>query len=739
MLEITGYKLLEKIATGGMATVWKARQLSLDRIVAIKILDKNSLLGKNAINRFRKEAQTAARLNHPNIIQVFDAGEIDGQAYLVMEFVEGQSVGEIISIHGTIKEKRALEILEKTAEALKYAWDKECLIHCDVNPNNILIEQDTNHIKITDLGIARLIGLRRRENEDSDLITGTPNYTSPEQSAGINDLDCRTDMYSVGATLYHMVTGVLPFHDAKGSGAMTRHEKDYLDDSVTVNPELSNEVAWLIEKLLIKNRALRPMYWTQAIDDFHEVMQGRLPKPPLPEDGESTMRRDVKRTSVESKKSTSMPILKKKPAAKLALKKADVPDALTASTSAENPVMGAFRTTILLVCLAGIVYAGFYFYGRTKGPPKPVVVPDVVEEVDVVEKTDAVVKRDEVTEKEPEPNDWPSEDFLAGARFFNRALDGYNKYLKNRSNPDILKRVEKNCREAIAYFEACKDDVPEGTDIDQYMTQAYKLLNDAQKSNVGSFSKDESSSVDEALKNKQIQKRQQIEQARRAKQQLLFENKETPSDTEAAPKPEPEGLLKVSLNTGWDSAYSGGVPGKEIGRLLTRHVEPTSQTLVDSTVVLYPGITCMMKAKEAAQAVKMELPLRRGLETPGILTGSLYTYTFEGDFYGARELTIVCDRNDRVVMTQLYDDRTSPSKIQKSLFSSNWSVYDFIGGRKRTDADGQIAHMVRRRSKMIRIDTELAASGSDEEVMATSRVALMMPVRFAGMILQANQ
>ena len=117
---------------------------------------------------------------------------------------------------------------------------------------------------------------------------------------------------------------------------------------------------------------------------------------------------------------------------------------------------------------------------------------------------------------------------------------------------------------------------------------------------------------------------------------------------------------------------------------------------------------------------------------------SLMNFTFEGNFYGARECSVVCDRNKRVIMVQLYDDRVTPSKLQTALFSDNWTAYDFINGKKRDDGDERIAHQVRRRNRVLRIDTELS-NGSPDSGEAKARVVLMMPDRVASMLLQANK
>jgi len=731
MLEIAGYELIEKIADGGMGTVWKAHQLSLDRLVAIKIMDASSLPNQEARDRFRKEAQIAARLSHHGIVQVYDTGEVDGSAYLVMEYVDGESVGDYIQLHGALKEARALEIVESVARSLAYAWEKECLIHCDINPNNILINRGTGSVKVADLGLARMISIRHEQTDDEQII-GTPNYTSPEQSAGVSDLDCRSDMYSLGATLYHMVTGQLPFHDATGSQAMTRHEEDFLADPMEVNPELSASTAWLIEKLMIKNRALRPHFWTQTIKDIEEVRQGRPPHPPLPDEGSSTVLRSSARTQVKSSKPRV--IVSSKAGGepkKLTLKKTELEEMVQVKPRNENQVGNALRNLGFLLFLAIVVYAALLYHGKVQGPP----VPFQLEHELAFPSEESEAQRDDEVVEEPSvksPDEWKNEDFIQGARLFNQALADYNAYQSSRSDPEVLNLVEKRCREAIDHFEACRAEAPEVVDIDLYVKQCYGLIANVRHSSMLS-SEEESSGLTE-----DSPEVSDATETTPSVNKVVFVDDEPDVLAEPFPEEVTENLLRISLNSGWETPGPGVVVyGRELNRLLARYATPTRDTEVNSELILYPGIKCMMTAKDAARALNLDLPMKRLVETPGFPTASLYAYQFSGDFSGANQLSIVCDQNDRVIMVQLYDDKSVPARMEQALFSNNWSVYDFVDARTRKETDGLIAHRVRMRDQLVRIDTELAAENGERMVKA--RVALTMPLQLAGMILHVTR
>jgi serine/threonine protein kinase len=732
MVEINGYELIEKIGEGGMATVWKARQLSLDRIVAIKILGKTSLPDQEARDRFRKEAQTTARLNHPGIVQVIDTGEMVDDAYLVMEFVDGLTVGDLIHQSGSLSESRALEIVESVARALMYAWEKECLIHCDIKPDNILIDRHTGVVKVADLGLARMISLRGNAS-DSDLIFGTPNYTAPEQSAGISDLDCRSDMYSLGATLYHMATGVMPFRDAAGSQAMTRHEVDYLDDPKEIKTDISVALAWLIEKLMVKNRAFRPHFWTQVVKDIEEVRRGHMPLAPLPDEGASTIRRGKNRSLV---KHTEAKVAFNVPSGgpvKLTLKKSALPVRPVPVTSGRSAGKTA-AVLLFMVLVAACVYGVLIYLGKVPPPPVPrFFAPGETSEPsfdDTVQSVaPPVIEPEQPTPESPDI--WRNDDFIQGARLFNQALADYKTYQETRRNPGVLRDVESNCRDAISYFEACRGTAPEHINIGQYIDQCYGMI-----ANVRHSTKLDDESRPAATGPKPERAEIQMTVEAPAPKNVVFVDDEPPPPVTTMPKIE-ENLLRISLGSGWENPVTGSDAFRqEFKRLMMRHAAPTRSLEVDANVVLYPGINCMMTAREAAKVLKQELPIRRPLKTPGFPSDALYGYQFAGDFSGAKELTLVVDLNDRVVMAQLYDNREVPARMETALFSTNWSVYDFIGAKKREETDGLIAHRVRKNNNLIRLDSELETTTGSRTVKA--RIALLMPVQMAGILLQAG-
>ncbi len=295
-ISLRGFEILERVGQGGMAVVWKARQLSLDRIVALKQLLPEFARRPDEVRRLFEEARVAAKLKHPCLVQVYDACEQDGTCFFVMEYVAGYSVGEWIRRKGRIGEADALAVAESVAQALEYAWRTARLIHCDIKPDNIMVDQDGT-IKVADLGISR-VGETKGMEEGVEEICGTPSYMSPEQCEGAQDLDQRSDIYSLGATLYHMLTGRRMFQDRSDAEALEGQVKAQVPDVMEAAPGVSLGMACLLERMLAKDRTARPADWHAVIVDVQQVRSGHLPlEAPLPE-GASTMARCRRRAAL---------------------------------------------------------------------------------------------------------------------------------------------------------------------------------------------------------------------------------------------------------------------------------------------------------------------------------------------------------------------------------------------------------------------------------------------------------
>jgi serine/threonine protein kinase len=293
-IQINGFEVIEKLGQGGMASVWKARQVSLDRTVAIKVLSDRLALAPEDVRRFQEEAQSAAKLKHPGIVQVHDAAAENGVYYFIMEYVAGYTVGDWVRRKGVLSEQDALLVAECVADALSYAWDRAGIIHCDIKPDNLIIDEDGT-VKVADLGLARTISAMGGDAEAPTEIMGTPAYISPEQAQGDPNLDFRADIYSLGAMLYHLVTGKMMFEGCDEDEVLDKQISDTVADPLEVNPALSKAVCWLIERMTAKDPAMREGSWEAVKQDILKVRRGLLPTGKVLPDGASTVRRSDRR------------------------------------------------------------------------------------------------------------------------------------------------------------------------------------------------------------------------------------------------------------------------------------------------------------------------------------------------------------------------------------------------------------------------------------------------------------
>jgi eukaryotic-like serine/threonine-protein kinase len=273
--QIPGYELMGKLGSGAMADVYRARQLSLDREVAIKVLPKRFTEDPAFVDRFYAEGRAAAKLNHPNIVQAIDVGNAGDRHYFVMELVEGSTVFDHLQKHGRYKEADALSIVIQIADALKHAHEKG-FIHRDVKPKNIMITK-SGIAKLADMGLARQVSDREAAEAEAGKAFGTPFYISPEQIRGEVDVDARCDIYGLGATFYHMVTGRVPFEGPNPSAVMHKHLRNELVPPDHLNAKLSAGISEIIEVMMAKDRTERYTSAAALLEDLRAVVAGDAP------------------------------------------------------------------------------------------------------------------------------------------------------------------------------------------------------------------------------------------------------------------------------------------------------------------------------------------------------------------------------------------------------------------------------------------------------------------------------
>ncbi|MFC1806457.1 SUMF1/EgtB/PvdO family nonheme iron enzyme, partial [Planctomycetota bacterium] len=248
-MRLAGFELLGPLGKGGMGTVFKARQLSMDRLVALKILPRKLAENQDFVVRFIREARSAAKLRHPHIVQAYDVGHAEGVYYFAMEYVDGEGLNAILQREGPLDPQRALRLMRQVCSAL-VAAHKAGIIHRDIKPSNLMVDQNGD-VRVTDFGLAK------RAEGDFELTAdgqtlGSPTYVSPEMASG-KGVDARADLYSLGATFYHLLAGRPPFEGASFSELIVKHVNESPRALFLAAPNVDPRFCRIIDCLLRKD------------------------------------------------------------------------------------------------------------------------------------------------------------------------------------------------------------------------------------------------------------------------------------------------------------------------------------------------------------------------------------------------------------------------------------------------------------------------------------------------------
>lgn len=270
---LSGYNLIEKVADGGMGSIYKACHQETKQIVAIKVLSPEIAHNSKVLKRFEQEFRLTRRLQHPNIVRVLEYSGTGPNPHIVMEFIEGESLGKMIEREGRIAEAAAVQIIVQACKGLEQAH-REGLLHRDIKPDNIMVLPDGT-VKVIDLGLAKA------EEGSPDLTRagsglGTPNFMSPEQFRNAKSVDARSDIYSLAATLYQAVTGEIPFGVSDPIQIFSRKIRNDLPSPRSIVPDLSEQTDRAIRHALSVERSQRPA----SCREFMEELTGERKPPP---------------------------------------------------------------------------------------------------------------------------------------------------------------------------------------------------------------------------------------------------------------------------------------------------------------------------------------------------------------------------------------------------------------------------------------------------------------------------
>jgi len=267
------YKIVKNLGKGGMAIVFEAQDLLLDRKVALKMLRPEFVNDSDFVKKFRHEAKAVARLSHPNVVSIFDIGEDDEKHYLVMEKVEGRTLKDIIEERGKLSITESLDIANQICAALVVAH-RNNIIHCDIKPHNVLITPD-KQVKVTDFGIARAV--TSSTITITDTVMGSAHYFSPEQAQG-GEIKIRSDLYSLGIVLYEMLTGEVPFKGDSPISVALKHIQEEAKKPSELNKDIPSEVDRLVMKAIAKEPEDRFNSAAEMRESITRVLKG-LQKP----------------------------------------------------------------------------------------------------------------------------------------------------------------------------------------------------------------------------------------------------------------------------------------------------------------------------------------------------------------------------------------------------------------------------------------------------------------------------
>jgi serine/threonine protein kinase len=291
-LTLAGYEVLEEVGRGGMGVVYKARHERMNRVVALKVIDKQHLAHPDAIQRFYREIQAAAQLSHPNIVLAYDAGQICDTHYFAMEYVEGIDLDQLVRQSGPLPVEEACNYMRQAARGLHHAFERG-LVHRDIKPSNLLVTWNSTTlpvtgrggpqftpqglgkatVKILDMGLALLHQPTEPSEAAAGLtrdgrVVGTADYMAPEQWMNAHKVDIRADLYSLGCTFYYLLTGEVPFPSEEPMEKMLKHHLDEPEPVERLRPAVPQKVVDIVRRLMAKKPEQRYQQPAEVVESL---------------------------------------------------------------------------------------------------------------------------------------------------------------------------------------------------------------------------------------------------------------------------------------------------------------------------------------------------------------------------------------------------------------------------------------------------------------------------------------
>jgi len=392
------YEVLERIGDGGMAIVYKAKDLLLNRVVTIKVLREQFTTDEDFIRRFRREAQSAASLSHPNIVSIYDVGKEGDTEYIVMEYVEGRNLKEIIREYAPLSTDQSINLGRQITEAIQNAHEHH-IIHRDIKPHNILVTAD-GHAKVTDFGIARAVS-SATVTHTGDIV-GSVHYLSPEQAKGLQSNE-QSDIYSLGIVLYELVTGKVPYEGETPITVVLKHLQEQPVLPSKINPLINQEFEAVIMRAIAKSPEQRYISAKDLLADLNHIQAGEPINRAvisLPVDSEATQTHQgmgrilapiqIKSSSIEGESS---------------------PEKAENNKRRRRIVGGLVLLLLLLSLVGGLALKNFLTVGETKVPDViGKTVPDAGQLVEqakltldpiVIKEFNDTIEKDLITDQEP--------------------------------------------------------------------------------------------------------------------------------------------------------------------------------------------------------------------------------------------------------------------------------------------------------------------------------------------------